>query len=728
MPNTRDNLKGLLREQTAEMHQYDTILSPQNELLPYEFESYPVTDEIDTGRSTNWQTDFLSDMSDITDSESVNNITQWYQATAKEKLSTNLSKKQDDLAEQESKWLPEMMLAREYLENLQKLNNIDNISNETAVSIFEHNKALEQQLKEFAKTNPYLQDLFYETDLYHSGKKQVKSWLQTVANNLKNENLFEFFTTPSEWLPSNQLSKAISQNALSEDVYQALWDVRSGDNLDERLTKLNNRFRSAEATYKGKTEDLIKTQNALKRGNWYFNPTLLTPEFEEEVKNSKLSLLDPESWFYNTTHIGSSLAEVEMMSMQYATALIAKQVAKRYPATGLLIAGTEAISNLALAKYYRTQETASEVFDNFKQNITEQVYNKKIDLKPTIDLWRERLTSLGYDGAAMSDSEIFDFGLAQGLVAQNQDIENVRKSAYESLQAVRSVNDALSYVDYLQSVPFSYGGKVLWNKSKTLFNGTSKSRVAKDYAETLLDANTSKELDGIVDRFIVKGVDKLTKSLNPANRAFYAQTAKGIMQYGTRTLGQAGGELIEEGQQYVVGYLYRQGYYKTMTDAKMSPIWAAGEAGRLGLISMLAYLGWDPTGNNLNTDEELMNAMNIGGFIGLFMPIAQNITGAKRTVDEILNNNELRSFVAKGYDNAEKDVKMDIFLKGISESRDHHSYTYNYLDRLKQYKPAGISDKMIEEDQQMLDELNSYYYNQALKLQTIGYNARFGRS
>jgi hypothetical protein len=34
---------------------------------------------------------------------------------------------------------------------------------------------------------------------------------------------------------------------------------------------------------------------------------------------------------------------------------------------------------------------------------------------------------------------------------------------------VRDVNDALSYSDYLQSMPFSYGGKILWNQaSKTL--------------------------------------------------------------------------------------------------------------------------------------------------------------------------------------------------------------------------------------------------------------------
>lgn len=714
MPNTRDNLKGLLREQTAQMHQYDTILSPENELLPYEFESYSQMEAIDTGRSTNWQTDFLSDMSDF-ESTSVDDIKQWFQATAKNKLSTNLSNKQDALAEQEAKWLPEMELAQEYLGNLKKLDDIENISNDEAISIFQRNQEIEPQLKEYAKTNPYLQDLFYETGLYHTGKKQVETWLQTIANNLKNENLPQFLTTPSQWLPSNQLKTAISQNALSDDVYKALWDVRSEDNIDDRINKLNDLFRTADAEYKTKTEDLIKINNAIKKGNWYFNPLLLTPEFEDKVKNTKLSILDPESWFYASTNIGSSLSEIEMMGMQYATALIAKQAAKRYPATGLIIAGAEAISNLALSKWYRTQETASEVFDNFKQNITEQAYNKNLDIESTLNDWRKQLTELGYDGDLLSGSEVFDFGLAQGLKSKNSDLENIRQSAYESLQAVRSVNDALSYVDYLQSVPFSYGGKVLWDRSKNLFNGVGKNRVARDYAEALLDGNTTKELDGVIDRFIVKGIDKLTKKLTPADRAFYAQTAKGIGQYGTRIATTAVGETLEEGQQYIVGDFYRKGYYSNMTDAQMSPTWAAGEAGRLGAISALAYLGWDPTGNNLNTDEELTNAMNIGGFISLFMPIAQNVSTAKGLYDEWLNNQHLRNFAAKGYDSAEKDVKMDIFLKGISEGRQNYQYTHDYLDRFLSYKPEGVTDKMIEEDKQMLDELNGYYYNSDIK-------------
>ncbi|MBQ7819991.1 MAG: hypothetical protein IJ341_09890 [Bacteroidales bacterium] len=109
-------------------------------------------------------------MSDF-ESTSVDDAKQWFQATAKNKLSTNLSNKQDALAEQEAKWLPEMEIAQEYLDNLKKLNDIENISNDEAISIFQRNQEIEPQLKEYAKTNPYLQDLFYETGLYHTGRK-----------------------------------------------------------------------------------------------------------------------------------------------------------------------------------------------------------------------------------------------------------------------------------------------------------------------------------------------------------------------------------------------------------------------------------------------------------------------------------------------------------------------------------------------------------------------------
>jgi hypothetical protein len=63
----------------------------------------------------------------------------------------------------------------------------------------------------------------------------------------------------------------------------------------------------------------------------------------------------------------------------------------------------------------------------------------------------------------MDENEKLQAGLAQGITTDQKDFEEIRNDAFDGLQMVRDVNDALSYSDYLQSMPFSYGGKILWN-------------------------------------------------------------------------------------------------------------------------------------------------------------------------------------------------------------------------------------------------------------------------
>ena len=702
--NTRSAVKGLLQQETSRMHQYDTFVEPEVSLLPYEYESYPQEEPYLSEKSSNWQTDYLSDMGDLGGEKSVKDVSQLGQAIAKEKLQVNLSNKMDGLATGEGKWMPEMEMAEMYLENLSILNDPNSHSNEELINANTVVQQLEPQLKEIAKVNPYMQDIFYDDSMTGNGLIGLKS----LANEFTNKRIFNFgIVTP--W---NSVSRAIEDNALSEDDFNRLWDNKLNKSPEERLKLLRERYDQASLEYQNKTEDIIKVQNALKKGNWYFDPTMLTPEFEKKVEDTQLSLTNPESWFYNLTHLGSSLSEAEMMLAQFGTSMAAKQAAKMIPYLGQTIAVTEAIANLGLAKYYRTQETASEIFDNFKSNIQEQIMSRKKDVSGVINDWRSKLNDLGYNGDLLLDSEVFDAGLAQGLSIDDPELEGIRQSAYERLEAVRTVNQALSYVDYLQSLPMSYSGKILWNKAKTALN-TKGSKIAKEYTHELVNNTVTKELDNIVDKAIIKGVTKLANK--PATKALVAETTKDIRRFATTIGLNIGAETLEEGQQYGVGYFYKNKYYHDMTDAQMSPIWAAGEAGRLGAIAALSYLGWDPTGNSLNTDENLINAMEIGGFIGAIMPVAHNASATKRTFDRYLNNNRLRQFVEKGYDNAEQDTKMDVFLEGISQNSDNYSYTYDYLDRLRQYKGENVTDQMITEDQEMLDDLYAYYNNKNIK-------------
>ena len=82
----------------------------------------------------------------------------------------------------------------------------------------------------------------------------------------------------------------------------------------------------------------------------------------------------------------------------------------------------------------------------------------------------------------MDENEKLQAGLAQGLTTDQKDFEEIRNNAFDGLQMVRDVNDALSYSDYLQSMPFSYGGKIYGirlDRKSTRLNSShaSKSRM-----------------------------------------------------------------------------------------------------------------------------------------------------------------------------------------------------------------------------------------------------------
>ena len=108
----------------------------------------------------------------------------------------------------------------------------------------------------------------------------------------------------------------------------------------------------------------------------------------------------------------------------------------------------------------------------------------------------------------------------------------------------------------------SYSGKILWNKAKTALN-TKGSKIAKEYTHELVNNTVTKELDNIVDKAIIKGVTKLANK--PATKALVAETTKDIRRFATTIGLNIGAETLEEGQQYGVGYFYKNKYYHKKT-------------------------------------------------------------------------------------------------------------------------------------------------------------------
>lgn len=642
----------------------------------------------------------------------LDNANPLYQYIQKERLSVGLSKLQDNLMETESKWIPQIQEAQNYLEAKSIVDNISNniLTDEQKIAVQTVNQ-LEPNIKEYAKSNPYLRDLFYDTDPTNvNGSIAIN--FKALLNDFKDNNIFNVN-------PLDNIATALEDNALNQEEQDFLWNNKQQQMSDkERLDAIQKVLSDANDEYEDKTAKIVKRQNTLKKGNWLYDPTALTKEFEQRVNESELSITDPKSWFYNLGHIGSSLSEIEMMFLQTGTSILANKAARSLAVRGAItavpgigqaataIALGESAFNLWLAKYYRQSETASEVFDNYQQRVLQSANDNKTDVNRVLESWEPRLGELGYPVDQMDENEKLQAGLAQGLTTDQKDFEEIRNDAFDGLQMVRDVNDALSYSDYLQSMPFSYGGKILWNQaSKALAKARGIERPLDEIPSVVDQIGLGKAID--------RGVENiLNKASRPGQNITRKHLLENIGKFAKANAINFVSERSEEGVQSVVGSRYQRGEYDYLKDKGINPISAAYNTGLLGYEANLAYFGLS-NDNYLNTDDELKKAMDIGGFIGLVMPFAGNAVQLKNAVRQYASDKEVQKLIAKGYSNAEQDNKMDVFLDALQAGKDIN-YVTDYLESAKKLKQPGVTDEMIDEDKNLATNLWAEYRNKSI--------------
>lgn len=642
----------------------------------------------------------------------LDNANPLYQYIQKERLSVGLSKLQDNLMETESKWIPQIQEAQNYLEAKSIVDNISNniLTDEQKIAVQTVNQ-LEPNIKEYAKSNPYLRDLFYDTDPTNvNGSIAIN--FKALLNDFKDNNIFNVN-------PLDNIATALEDNALNQEEQDFLWNNKQQQMSDkERLDAIQKVLSDANDEYEDKTAKIVKRQNTLKKGNWLYDPTALTKEFEQRVNESELSITDPKSWFYNLGHIGSSLSEIEMMFLQTGTSILANKAARSLAVRGAItavpgigqaataIALGESAFNLWLAKYYRQSETASEVFDNYQQRVLQSANDNKTDVNRVLESWEPRLGELGYPVDQMDENEKLQAGLAQGLTTDQKDFEEIRNNAFDGLQMVRDVNDALSYSDYLQSMPFSYGGKILWNQaSKALAKARGIERPLDEIPSVVDQIGLGKAID--------RGVENiLNKASRPGQNITRKHLLENIGKFAKANAINFVSERSEEGVQSVVGSRYQRGEYDYLKDKGINPISAAYNAGLLGYEANLAYFGLS-NDNYLNTDDELKKAMDIGGFIGLVMPFAGNAVQLKNAIRQYASDKEVQKLIAKGYSNAEQDNKMDVFLDALQAGKDIN-YVTDYLESAKKLKQPGVTDEMIDEDKNLATNLWAEYRNKSI--------------
>ena len=111
-----------------------------------------------------------------------------------------------------------------------------------------------------------------------------------------------------------------------------------------------------------------------------FDPSKISLKAQQAYENNELSLTDPNSWWKTIPELGSSYANVETMATQMITnaavgALTkgALTVASGGTLMPLLLGASELGIQYSIARMGREKETASEMFDNYQQRVTEEI-------------------------------------------------------------------------------------------------------------------------------------------------------------------------------------------------------------------------------------------------------------------------------------------------------------------------------------------------------------------
>lgn len=653
----------------------------------------------------------------------------------------NLDKKLQNLFDSEGKWYPEIQEAQEYVQLALELNDLNNqnTSNYNASQLEAHNTRksqildkindIEPRLREYSRYNPYIRDVFYETNFGKANKNNVFSnWegYTTFFRDWSNDLILDLN-------PSNNLSHAIATidgggGSLSKETLNKLFSMKTNINDNNKLFKQQDELNKAVVTAKTqldvKTQDIQAKINTIKKGNWLFDPTKLSEEYKQEFQRYNqegLSLSDPKSWYYALPHLGSSYSEFGAMLGQMGASMMMNHVAKGALAatTGgtlpLLYAMTEAGVNLAIAKYMRESETASETFSAMNERVARLANERKVNLREIIRTQITQLENLGYDVNNMSADEITKAATAHHILSGNDAYDEVQKEAEKGLEVVRLTNNALSIPDLLEANMFSYGGRYL-SKAYGLMRMGGKEVLPQTVA--YLDAPAQ----GIIDRTITKVANKM--ATNPMGKVATDRALHTTWEMGKKLGLTYFTERTEEGQQHLVSSRYKEGKYNNVEDYSFAD--GAAHAFQLGVEANLAYYGIHPD-KKLNTDKELENVMNIGGFTGLFMTGVYSAPSLYQDIQQISTDQNLRGLVADNYGTAERDAKIEQIMNAVTNSKDgNFGRIRESLESLKNYKPEGVTNEMIDEDIDLTARIASHSSNKALTEVSDKIGAPFG--
>lgn len=646
--------------------------------------------------------------------------------------SVNLSKKQEELFGTEATWLPQIQQAKEYVDAATALLDLNkqDVSNYSESQLEAHNtqknqlletiNTIEPQLREYARYNPYIRNVFFETNWGNAVNKGALSFGDSMTSLIRDwSNDFVADINPANNLEHVISTKSGLKGSLSEESLNNLFrlktDINSYNKLAKQSEQLNEALADAQLNYDKKQNDIIDKINTINKGNFLFDPTKIDPAVKKAFEESELSLTNPKSWLYGLPHIGSSYSEFGATIANITASAAMNYAAKgalTVAATGtgtapavlpLLYGATELGVNYAIQNYSRDAETKSEMFDNYQQVVTKALQSENVQVTDELTKAYSQLKQLGYPVEEMTEEQRFGAMIANRIQFSDPELNKTVEDARKGLNVVSQTNAGLQLLDMVEAGLYSYGGRYV--KQAFKLNRSGVRQVTPTVAEAY-----QKAAESTLSRAKKMVADKLVKAATLGSENAIKQIAarriiEGVGGFAGKMAIQSQLEKQEEGIQYLVGQEYQQGKYNNIEN--YSFLDGVANDIKLGYEARLAYYGLHPD-DVLNSDNELKRNMDIGGFTGLFMGSVYSTPEAIRGLQQLSTDKKLQELAANGYANAENDAKIEAFLNASTQRFKKSSYERiaNTLERLKETKPDEVSNDMLKAD---LDLLNNVY-------------------
>lgn len=643
-------------------------------------------------------------------------IDQAVNINVRDALSINVQARVNELRETEGKWIPEIEVAKRYLEQKTLLGELS-VDGPDYFKVMSEVQELEKQVKEAAKTNPYIRDIFYgqaiEPAFTHPGQLYPKAVSRDVMNSILQNNRNQYIIDLSWNQTNNELNDRLTAAA----------------KLSNKLDRLNKNLEDANVALFEKESEIKAKQKALKTKHMLHDPLLgiiplgitydpdeIDPAFDKQRQEVEVSLFDPSTYKYGLTHLGSSLSELQAMGATMATAHLVKWGGRASKHPGLWALGETGVNLLSTA-YFRHKETAAEVLSSYTQKLLKN--SDKFDINKVMKDYEFGLESRGYDVSSMDDLEKLQFGLAYNIQTSDQNYNKFAKDARVGLTEIEQGNNALALSDYLQNFGLSYTGKVVNNTigAKAIANGIGTA--------AMKNARTRKLIEAVKDR-TNKIADKVFD--NPMQKVATKRALESIANFTLHTGKRAISEGIEEGQQSIFQKRYSDiPVDGTQTESPYSFLDGIIQSGTAAVEATLAYNGlhWN---DMYNTDDQLRKAMSIGSFIGALMGAGPDIQQINRTRKQIESDLSIQELSARNLDRVDRSFKVAQFLDSYRNGNTPE-YLRNSIEELKRYKGTDVTDKMIDEDIETSRIVYGIYKNKDIdnNLKELGINRKSGK-